>query len=153
MKYCSPLLAVKNIEVSKKFYQEVLNQKLISDFGINVTFEGPFALQQDYNWLLSIPKEEILTKSKNFELYFEVEDLDNVFENLKQNPEIQFVHDIKEYDWGQRVIRIYDPDWHIIEIGEDMIFVIKRYLQQGLSPEEISKRTMYPLELVKKCIE
>ena len=32
--------------------------------------------------------------------------------------EINYVHKLKEYPWGQKAIRIYDPDGHMIEIGE-----------------------------------
>ena len=49
MKFSCSVIAVKDIEISKKFYETVLNQKIISDFGINVTFEGDFALQQGYS--------------------------------------------------------------------------------------------------------
>lgn len=30
---------------------------------------------------------------------------------------------LMEHDWRQRVVRIYDPDHHIMEIGEDMDYV------------------------------
>lgn len=30
------------------------------------------------------------------------------------------------HSWGQRVIRIYDPDCHVIEIGESMEYVNSR---------------------------
>lgn len=36
---------------------------------------------------------------------------------------IEYVNPLMQHDWGQRVIRIYDPDRHVIEIGES----IKKY--------------------------
>lgn len=57
-----------------------------------------------------------------------------------------------EYPWGQRVIRFYDPDMHIIEVGEPMENVVKRFIDQGLSVEETSKRTQHPIEFVKNCL-
>ena len=33
---------------------------------------------------------------------------------------IEYVHPVKEHGWGQRVVRFYDPDKHIIEVGENM---------------------------------
>jgi hypothetical protein len=45
-----------------------------------------------------------------------------------------------EHGWGQRVIRFYDLDWHIIEVGEEMDFVVRRFLAQGLSVAETAKR-------------
>lgn len=66
--------------------------------------------------------------------------------------EILYVHDVIEYPWGQRVIRFYDPDMHMIEVGESMETVVKRFIDQGMSIEETAKRTQYPIEFVKSCI-
>ncbi|MDX9802546.1 MAG: hypothetical protein RBS96_00715, partial [Dehalococcoidales bacterium] len=52
--------------------------------------------------------------------------------------------------WGQRAIRFYDPDNHIIEIGEPMPAVIRRLLKSGISEEEVAKRTSMPLEEIVK---
>ena len=42
-----------------------------------------------------------------------------------------------EYSWGQRVIRFYVLDGHIIEVGEDMKMVIKRFLASSMTMEEV----------------
>lgn len=148
IKYQGCLLSVKDMEASKRFYQEVLGQKLIMDIGAHVSFEG-FSLQQGYAELVGISVESVMTKSHNFQLYFEVENLDEMFDNLKSMEELRWVHEITEYPWGQRDIRIYDPDMHIVEIAESMESVIKRFLSQGMPVDEISKRTMYPLDVLK----
>ena len=83
MKFSCSVIAVKNIEISKKFYETVLNQKIISDFGINVTFEGDFALQQGYSEMIGIPENEVKQKSNNFEMYFEEEKFDELLKKLK----------------------------------------------------------------------
>ena len=62
----------------------------------------------------------------------------------------EFVHDMIEQPWGQRVFRIYDPDKHMVEIGEPMTAVIKRYLKQGMTPDEVAKRTSMSLDIVQK---
>ena len=152
MKFTCPLIAVNDIEVSKKFYKEILHQKIILDFGANVTFEGNFALQENFAELVGFNKNDMVQGSKNFELYFEEDDLDSFVKHLKNNSGIKYIHDVKEYNWGQRVIRFYDPDMHMIEVGESMENVIKRFLNQGLSVEETAKRTMHPIEFVKKCL-
>ncbi len=76
--------------------------------------------------------------------------MDAVYAELKRIPGLQWVHEIREYPWGQRDIRVYDPDKHIVEIAEDMGVVIKRFIRQGMSVEEVSERTMFPLEVVKQ---
>ena len=152
MKFSCSVIAVKNIEISKKFYETVLNQKIISDFGINVTFEGDFALQQGYSEMIGIPENEVKQKSNNFEMYFEEEKFDDFLKKLKTMKEIKYVHDVKKYDWGQRVIRFYDPDEHIIEVGETMENVARRFSEDGLSIEEISEKTMLSIEFLKNCL-
>ena len=52
---------------------------------------------------------------------------------------------------GQRVIRFYDPDMHIIEVGESMLTVVKRFISQGLSIEETAERTQHPIEFIRAC--
>lgn len=153
MKFICPVLSVKNINKSKEFYQKALGQKITLDLGANVTFEGGFALQEDYAALVGINPEIILEKPNNFELYFEVEDLEPIIQNLREEHKVTFLHESKEYPWGQSVIRFYDPDCHIIEIGESMDSVVVRFLKQGMDVDEVSKRTMFPLEVVKHIWE
>ncbi len=151
MQFKLALLAVKDVERSKEFYKDIFNQQVVFDFGKNVTFDGGFAIQEDFDWLTDLPKESIVEKSNNMELYFEVDDFDEFIDKLSKRNNIQYVHPPKRYDWQQRVIRIYDPDFHIIEIGESMAFIAKRYLKQGLSVEETSKLIQHPIEFVEYC--
>ncbi|WRS28371.1 VOC family protein [Oscillospiraceae bacterium MB08-C2-2] len=149
MKYQGCLLAVKNIAASKQFYEKVLHQNVVMDIGVHVTFES-FSLQQGYAELVGLADDSVKEQSHNFQVYFEVEDLDKVYAEMKSISDLQWVHEIKEYPWGQRDIRVYDPDKHIVEIAEDMNTVIKRFLKQGMPVEEVAKRTMFPLEVVKQ---
>ena len=65
---------------------------------------------------------------------------------------MEFIHGIKEQPWGQRVMRFYDPDMHIIEVGESMESVARRFLRKGLSVEETAKRILMPEEFVKMLV-
>lgn len=151
MKYQGCLLAVRDISISKDFYEKVLHQNALMDIGVHVTFEG-FSLQQDYASLVGIAADSVKEQSHNFQVYFEVKDLDKVYAELKRIPALRWVHEIKEYPWGQRDIRIYDPDKHIVEIAEEMNIVIKRFFSQGMTAEEVAKRTMFPLESIKQYV-
>ena len=150
MKYQGCLLAVKDISVSRNFYEKVLQQNIIMDVGEHITFEG-FSLQEGYAGLIGVAADSVAEQSHNFQVYFETEDLDGIYEELKRTDGLQWVHEIKEYPWGQRDIRLYDPDRHIVEIAEDMNTVIRRFSSQGMPPEEIAARTMLPLEIVKQA--
>jgi catechol 2,3-dioxygenase-like lactoylglutathione lyase family enzyme len=151
VKFCGPLISAADFSISRKFYEDVFGLKVICDFGVNITFEGGFSLQTKQTWaeFIEKPEDEILTKSNNFELYFEDEDFDGFVKRLKAMPDIEFVHDVKEFPWGQHVIRFYDPDKHILEVGESMDSVVKKCLAQGMTLEETSQKTMYPVEYIK----
>ncbi|MHC1748588.1 MAG: glyoxalase/bleomycin resistance/dioxygenase family protein [Cellulosilyticaceae bacterium] len=146
-----PLLAVKDIEASKRFYKEIFGQEVVLDFGKNVTFNGGFSLQEDFAWLTDVPMDSIIEKSHNMELYFEVDSIDEFMKKLEMDGHVKYVHPLKEHEWKQRVIRIYDLDGHMIEIGESMVVVAKRYLDQGCSVEETAKIIQHPIEFVEQC--
>lgn len=140
MKYEGVCIAVKDVNLSKKFYQELFNLEVFQDYGINVSFGG-LSLQQEFDWLIGIPKESILEKAHNMELYFEEDDFDGFIAKLELRGDIEYIGDgVKEAGWGQRSIRFYDLDGHIIEVGENMKMVVKRFLDAGMSMEETSKR-------------
>ena len=85
------------------------------------------------------------------ELYFEEDDMDAFCNHLKSF-DICYVHELYEHRWGQRVIRFYDPDKHIIEVGEKLEAVVLRFIEQGLSPEQTAVRMDIPLEFVLSCL-
>jgi catechol 2,3-dioxygenase-like lactoylglutathione lyase family enzyme len=151
MKFGGSLLAVKDAIASKEFYVSVLEQKVIFDMGVHITFEGGFSIQQNYSELIGLNENDILRKAHNCQLYFEVADLDSWNSRLK-NMSLEFLHEVKEYAWGQRSIRIFDPDMHIVEVAESMESVVKRFLKLGLSIEETSERTMFPVDFVKQFL-
>lgn len=66
--------------------------------------------------------------------------------------DIHYVHPVKEHRWGQRVVRFYDPDGHIIEVGENMKMVCKRFLDSGMTPEQVAERMGVPPKYVRGCI-
>ncbi|MDO5559808.1 MAG: glyoxalase [Oscillospiraceae bacterium] len=139
MKYSGLCIAVKDVNLSKEFYQEIFGLEVFQDYGIHVSF-GEFAIQQDFDWLVGVPKENVIEKPNNMELYFEEDDFDEFIKKLKSRDDIQYLGDVKEAGWGQRSIRFYDLDGHIIEVGETLRMVIKRFLDSGMSIEETSKR-------------
>lgn len=151
MRFQVALLAVQDVERSIKFYKELFEQEVVLDLGKNVTFSGGFAIQEDFAWLTDIDPTSIVPKSNNMELYFEVEDFDAFLISLEKYPNVELVHPVKKHEWHQRVIRLYDPDFHIIEVGESMESIAKRYLAEGYSIEQVSQIIQHPIEFVEKC--
>lgn len=147
MKFSNPLIAVADLDRSKAFYKEVLGLSVILDFGANVTLEGGLCLQTLDTWQAFIGTDQITFSSHSFELYFVEEDFDGFLQTLSRF-ELRYVHPLKEHRWGQRVVRFYDPDGHIIEVGESLAAVCRRFLAQGLTGEEIAVRMDIPLSYV-----
>ena len=87
-----------------------------------------------------MPADSVIRQSHNLELCFETEDFDGFLEKLSRRPDIRRLGDVVEHGWGQRVIRLYDPDGHLIEVGEDMGMVVRRFLASGMTLEEVSAR-------------
>ena len=63
---------------------------------------------------------------------------------------IEYLNRCKEHDWGQRVIRIYDLDRHMIEIGESMEYVARRFLDNGMTVEQVAEKTQLPLSQIEE---
>ena len=140
MKYVCVVISVADINAARKFYEDLFGLEVYQDYGRNIAFTCGLALQQDFAWLVNIPKEKVLKKSNNAEVVFEEQNFDGFLNKLKEYPDIEYLGEVIEHSWGQRVIRFYDLDGHLIEVGEDMKMVIKRFLNTGMSMEEVSER-------------
>ena len=155
MRFHSTAAFVKDIAVSKKFYTEILEQVIELDFGKNVILKGGITLWEiDPNHIIpkqlgtdSIGDERI----NRFEFYFETDDIDGVFEKLKGNG-VELLHSLHEEPWGQRTVRFFDPDRHLIEVGETLGTFVKRLHREGMTPEHVSEKTSIPLETVRGLI-
>lgn len=151
MKFKNPLLAVKDMPASIDFYKRVLGLCVIMDFGANVTLTGGVCLQTLDSWQEFLEGKPVLSGGNAGELYFEESDFEAFSEKLKKL-EIEYVHAVKEHRWGQRVVRFYDPDHHIIEVGEQMEAVVRRFLDIGMTEEQVAKRMDVPLKFVESCM-
>ena len=142
---------VENIERSREFYEKTLKQKVKYNFGVNISFEGGFAIHLKEHFEGVAKVKATLNGSNNFELYFETENIDEILYELKEI-KVEFLHELEEQPWGQRVIRFYDPDRHIVEIGEAMEGVVLRLHKQGQSLDEIVAKTAMPKKFVETTL-
>ncbi len=136
----SSLIAVKDVKAARKFYEELFDLTVDQDFGLMVSFDCGLVLQEDFHWLVGIGKEEIKEKENNCELYFETGDFDALAQKIKARQDVNLLHDIVEQSWGQRAIRFYDLDSHLVEVGESMKGVVQRFLAQGMSITDIAAK-------------
>ncbi|PLX19423.1 MAG: hypothetical protein C0597_05230 [Marinilabiliales bacterium] len=148
----SSVLFVKNIEDSKAFYCNILKQEIATDFGNNISLKTGLTLWQVPEW--HDLNKGFYTKrnaNKAMELYFETSNIEEVVKQIEQN-NVSLQHELIEESWGQRTIRIFDPDNNLVEIGEKLEIFIKRLHTEGLSIEEINKKTGIPVKLISDYI-
>jgi len=149
------MIVVKDMQKSREFYEGFLNQEATMDLGANVSYEG-FALQTLESWTLFINKKESdisLNKTNNSELYFELHNYDGFLKKLESNKNIEILHENAEAPWGQRSVRLYDPDNHVVEVGEIIDNVVKRQLDEGMSVKEIVKKTGLPEDYIQFILQ
>jgi len=152
MNFICSLFVVNDMKEAKDFYVGVLGQKILQDLGENVFFEGPFALHEKNHYKSLIGDLTITSPSNGAELYFEEDNLEKVQEKLKKTG-VNFIHEIREQPWRQQVLRIYDPSYNIIEIGESLNYTTYRLWQEGLSVNEIGQTLSMSIKEVKKSLE
>lgn len=151
MKDMAVMLVVSDIDKSVEFYNKLFGLRIVADFGANKTLSGGLALQTQETYKKFIETDSISYGGNNFELYFEVDDFDN-FTSKLHNFDIVYVHQIKTHSWGQRVVRFYDLDRNIIEVGENMKTVCRRFLDSGMTPEQVARRMDVPIQYISDCI-
>ena len=120
MKLRNVLIVVKDIEKSKKFYHDLFGLDLLLDNDGNMILSEGLVLQDEAIWKKFIGKE-VIPRSNACELYFEEPDLEAFVEKLeKLYPDTVYVNRLMTHSWGQQVVRFYDPDGNLIEVGTPM---------------------------------
>ena len=120
LEFKNTVLLVEDVEKSKKFYVELLGQEISEDFGRYIGFKAGFGIwlaEFAHNLIFNQSIESITSTRKQVELYFETEDINSTYRQLKDQ-NVEFIHPIEQQQWWQNVLRCYDPDHHIVEIGE-----------------------------------
>ena len=120
MKLKNILIVVKDIEKSRKFYHDLFGIDLVLDNDGNMILTEGLVLQDEKIWK-SFLDRDIVPKSNSCELYFEEQDIESFIEKLERlYPTIEYVNHLMTHSWGQRVIRFYDLDGNLIEVGTPM---------------------------------
>ena len=120
MKLKNILIVVKDIEKSRKFYHDLFDIDLVLDNDGNMILTEGLVLQEEKIWE-SFLNRDIVPKSNSCELYFEEQDIEAFIKKLERMyPDIEYVNRLMTHSWGQRVIRFYDLDGNLIEVGTPM---------------------------------
>ena len=117
MKLKNILIVVRDIERARKYYHDLFGLEVIQDFGGNMILTEGFVLQEHKIWE-DFLKQDIIYENNASELYFEEADIEGFVEKLKElYPETKFVNELMRHGWSQAVVRFYDPNGNLIEVG------------------------------------
>ncbi len=117
MKLKNILIVVKDMERAKRFYHDLFGLDVILDNDGNVMLTEGLVLQDEKIWTNFLGRE-IIPENNSCELYFEENDIEAFAAKLeKLYPSIQYVNRLMTHSWGQKVLRFYDPDGNLIEVG------------------------------------
>ena len=153
MKFGCTLLSVRDMDRSLAFYKALFDQEVVCDLGWNKTLTCGLVLQSHFAELAGFSEERMTYRPHTMELYFETEDMDAFLARLAAHPETEKLHEEQTCPWLQRVIRIFDPDGHLIEVGECMESVACRKFDEGKTVQETSALIQHPAELVQTWYE
>ena len=155
LEFIGSVIAVENLEVSRKFYEELLERKVKLDLGECLQFDNGLTLllKTAMTYLFGVRNREIMKKSNNLLLYFETDNFPDFAIALEKHHEVDYLQDISELPWGQKSVSFYDPDQHAVTVSESMRSVCRRLAGQGLTPERIAEKTEHPLAMINNWLK
>lgn len=120
MKLKNTLIVVKDVEQSKKYYEDLFGLKLLVDNDGNMILSDGLVLQDRKIWEKFLEKE-VSFQNNATELYFEESEIEAFAQKLERlYPNTEYVNKLMTHSWGQKVIRFYDLDGNLIEVGTPM---------------------------------
>ena len=117
MKYKGTLIVVKNCNRALKFYGDMFGLRLVQDNDGNMELTDNLYLQESSYWE-TFTRKRTIPNSNQSELYFEESDIEEFIKRLETlYPGTEYVNRLMTHSWGQKVVRFYDPDGNLIEVG------------------------------------
>ena len=120
MRLRNVLIVTKDIDAAKKYYKDLFGLDVLLDNDGNMILTEGLVLQDEKIWKQFLDKE-IIHENNSSELYFEENDIAAFLEKLeKLYPDTKYVNKLMSHSWGQKVVRFYDLDGNLIEVGTPM---------------------------------
>lgn len=132
------LITVSDVERAKDFYKELFGLDVLMDNGCNIILTEGLVLQDRALWE-EATGQKILSYNSASVLYFEERDIESFAEKLSlymvsvakegddtesdaadvevRDDVIKYICPLTEISPGRKVIRFYDPDGNLIEVG------------------------------------
>lgn len=120
MKLKNVLIIVNDMQRAIAFYRELFGLEVLLDNDGNVIMTEGLVLQDANIWQSFIGRE-LIPRNNTCELYFEERDIEGFVKKLENYGEpIEYVNKLMTHSWGQKVVRFYDLDGNLIEVGTPM---------------------------------
>ena len=120
MRLKNVLIVTKDIDRSRQFYHDLFGLDVLLDNDGNMILTEGLVLQDEKIWK-SFLERDVIPENNACELYFEETDIESFVKKLEEMyPETRYVNRLMTHSWGQRVVRFYDPDGNLIEVGTPM---------------------------------
>lgn len=114
------LITVTDVERAKIFYKDLFGLDVILDNGRNLILTEGLVLQDRDLWE-EATGQKVVPWNNSSVLYFEEQNIEAFEEKLSRYAEsvspIRYICPLTEVSPGRRVIRFYDPDGNLIEVG------------------------------------
>ena len=117
MKYKGTLIVVKDCRRALKFYSDLFGFQLLQDNDGNMELTNHLFLQESCYWE-QFTKRSVIPYNNQSELYFEEPNIEQFVERLEAlYPDVEYVNRLMTHSWGQKVVRFYDLNGNLIEVG------------------------------------
>ncbi|MFY8097204.1 MAG: VOC family protein [Flavobacterium sp.] len=109
-----PILWTNNLEESITFYCTVLGFKLDEK---NADWGWASLTKEEVNLMLALPNEHTFIEKIGFSgsLYFEVTEVDKLWEEIKDKAKICYPPEV--FEWGMKEFALYDNNGYLLQFG------------------------------------
>lgn len=120
MKLKNTLIVAEDLERSKRFYRELFGLSVILDSDSKVILTEGLVLQKRTGWEEEVGRP-VLWGHHGGELYFEEKEIEAFVKKLERyEPPVKYLTRLDEGDPARKMVRFYDPDQTVIEVGVPM---------------------------------
>ena len=141
MKLRNVLIAVNDMERAIRFYKEIFGLRVILNQDGNVILSEGLVLQDVAIWKNFLGRD-VMPRNNMTELYFEEPDIEDFVSKLEASDyEIEYVNRLMTHSWGQQVVRFYDPDGNLIEVGTPVNQQQQKELQEKIEHDKFNSVT------------
>lgn len=159
MRFHSTVLITRQLARLRGFYTETFRFRVVEDFGACVVLDCGISLWQPRGDHPVCAQDDTSTtelkRSYAFELCLEA-DTEQEFEAVAhslQHSGLPLLHAMRTEPWGQRTLRLQDPDGNLIEWGESIACFVRRLHEGEKDAAKVAALTGIAIERVQEIVE